>query len=68
MEFGLVYLMEIVSAIWNLMLGFLITQIRPLYPRLWSIFQDYHRLPCFDLIHYLDFRTDFWLGKRGNLD
>ena len=25
-------------------------------------------LPCFDPIHCPDFGTDFWLGKKGNLD
>ena len=59
--------MEIVAAIVNLMLGFLITQIGPLYLRLWSIFWNYHKL-CFDPIHYPDFGIDFWFGKIGNLE
>ena len=63
MEFGLVFFMEIVSAIVKLMLSFLITQIGPLYLKLWSIFRDSHMLPCFNPIHCPDFGTDFQLEK-----
>ena len=68
MEFGLMFFIEVVAAIVNLMLGFLITQIGPLQLNLWSIsFSGLSQLRLFNCF-YPEFGTGFWLGNGGNFD
>ena len=62
------FFIEVVAAIVNLMIGFLITQIGPLHLKLWPIsFPGLSQLRLFNCL-YSEFGTSFQLGNEGNLD
>ena len=62
------FIIEVVAAIVNLILGFLINQIEPLQLKLLSIsFSGLSQLRLFNFL-YPEIGIGFWFGNIGNLD